>query len=112
MSKELIYYHKWNKKDYKKLFQSITELLNIKSLQFYIPIYSLYFYIHNKSNSNRKIDLQRNFYIRNIKEITKERYYNSNMFLIGDIYNSNKNFSLHSIKIKHPYKKYNFFGVI
>jgi len=38
-----------------------------------------------------KIDLERNFYLMKIKEITKERYYNSNMFLIVDLYDSGKN---------------------
>ena len=76
-----IQYYKWNKKDTKILFNSIQDLINIKSLQFYMPFFSLYFYIHNKPQSNLKIDLQRNFYIRKIKEIIKERYYNSNLIL-------------------------------
>ena len=37
------------------------------------------------------IDLQRNSYIHQIKEVTKERYYNSNMFLLCDVYDSGKN---------------------
>ena len=56
-----------------------------------MPFYSLYFYIHNKHQSNIKIDLQRNFYIRKIKEIIKERYYHSNLILLGSIYDSSKN---------------------
>ena len=91
MSKELIYYHKWEKKQYKQFFQSIHELLNIRSLQFYMPFFSLYFYVHNKPQATRKLDLKRPFYIQKIKEITKERYYNSNLFLLGDLYNSDKN---------------------
>ena len=90
-----IQYYKWNKKDTKILFHSIQELINIKSLQFYMPFYSLYFYIHNKPQSNLKIDLQRNFYIRKIKEIIKERYYNSNLILLGSIYDSSKNILMH-----------------
>jgi len=38
-----------------------------------------------------KIDLERNHYLMKIKEITKERYYNSNTFLIIDLYDSGKN---------------------
>ena len=86
-----IQYYKWNKKDTKILFNSIQDLINIKSLQFYMPFFSLYFYIHNKPQSNLKIDLQRNFYIRKIKEIIKERYYHSNLILLGSIYDSSKN---------------------
>ena len=88
MHSEIIHYYKWNDKNYKELFNSFRKLINIKSLQFYMPFFSLYFYIHNKPNANKKIDLKRNFYIQNFKEITKERYYNSNMFLLCDIYNS------------------------
>ena len=68
-----IQYYKWNKKDTKILFNSIQDLINIKSLQFYMPFFSLYFYIHN------------------IKEIIKERYYHSNLILLGSIYDSSKN---------------------
>ena len=86
-----IQYYKWNKKDTKILFNSIQDLINIKSLQFYMPFFSLYFYIHNKPQSNLKIDIQRNFYIRKIKEIIKEKYYHSNLILLGSIYDSSKN---------------------
>ena len=89
--KQKIKYYKWDNKNTKELFQSIHKLINIRSLQFYMPFFSLYFYIHNKPKSNQKIDLQRNYYLQKIKKITKERYYNSNMFLIGDIYDSSKN---------------------
>ena len=86
-----IYYYKWETKKYKELFNSFKEFINIKSLQFYMPVYSLYFYIHNKSNANKCIDLRRNFYIQNFNEIIKERYYYSNMILKGNVYDSSKN---------------------
>ena len=86
-----IYYQKWNKKNYKHLFKSIRDILKSNSLQFYMPLYSLYFYIHNTKNSNKTIDLRRNFYLLEINEIIKERYYNSNLFLKGKILNSSKN---------------------
>ena len=86
-----IRYHKWNEKEYKELFSSVREQLDMKSIQLYMPFYSLYFNIHNSKKSLYKIDLERNYYLKNIKEITKSRYYNSNMFLVSDIYNSSKN---------------------
>ena len=89
--KNHIRYHKWEEKEYKELFNSVKEHLEMKSLQFYMPFYSLYFTIHNNSRSLLKMDLERNFYIRNIKDITKSRYYNSNMFLVSNIYDSSKN---------------------
>ena len=89
--KNHIRYHKWNEKEYKELFQNVREHLEMKSLQFYMPFYSLYFNIHNSKKSLYKMDLERNYYLKNIKEITKSRYYNSNMFLVTDIYNSSKN---------------------
>jgi hypothetical protein len=89
--KNHIRYHKWQEKEYKELFNSVREHLEMKSLQFYMPFYSLYFSIHNSKKSTAKIDLERNFYLKNIKEVTKSRYYNSNLFLISDIYDSSKN---------------------
>jgi hypothetical protein len=86
-----IQYHKWQEKEYKTLNTSIRELLNIESLQFYMPLFSLFFYIHNKPKANNKLDLKRNYYLREITEITKSRYYNSNMFLKGNIYDQCKN---------------------
>ena len=79
-SKTEIRYHKWTARDAKQLFQSANELLKLKSLQFYMPCFSLYFYVHNKKHSTQRIDLERNFYLKKINEITKERYYNTNMF--------------------------------
>lgn len=89
--KNHIRYHKWQEKEYKELFNSVREHLEMKSLQFYMPFYSLYFSIHNSKKSIDKIDLERNFYLKNIKEVTKSRYYNSNLFLMSDIYDSSKN---------------------
>ena len=86
-----IQYHKWQEKEYKILNKSIRELLNIESLQFYMPLFSLFFYIHNKPKANNKLDLKRNYYLREITEITKSRYYNSNMFLKGNVYDQCKN---------------------
>ncbi len=86
-----IQFYKWQSQDYKRLYSSIRDILNMNSLQFYMPFYSLYFYIHNKPKANHKIDMKRNYYLKEILEITKSRYYNSNMFLKGNVYNESKN---------------------
>ena len=93
MNSEILFY-KWSTRDYKKFYSSVREILDMKSLQFYMPFFSLYFYIHNKPNANHKIDMKRNFYLKEITEITKSRYYNSNMFLKGYVYNEKKNITL------------------
>ena len=59
-----IQYHKWAEKDYKSLNKSIRDLLKMESLQFYMPIFSLYFYLHNKSKAIHKLDLKRNYYLK------------------------------------------------
>lgn len=86
-----IQFHKWQTRDYKRLYSSIRDVLDMNSLQFYMPFYSLYFYIHNKPKANHKIDMKRNYYLKEVLEITKSRYYNSNMFLKGNVYNESKN---------------------
>lgn len=86
-----IEFYKWQTTDYKKLYSSIHDILDMNNLQFYMPFYSLYFYIHNKPKANHKIDMKRNYYLKEILEITKSRYYNSNMFLKGNVYNESKN---------------------
>ena len=93
MNKDNIQYYKWNHNDYKYLFNSIKDNFNMKSLQFYMPFFSLYFHIHNTKSANQKIDLNRNFYIKHIDEIIKERYYNSNAILKGEVLNLSKNIS-------------------
>jgi len=86
-----IQYHKWTEGDYKKFNKSIRDLLNYESLQFYMPFYSLYFYLHNKPKAIHKLDLKRNYYLKEITDITKSRYYNSNMFMKGNVFNESKN---------------------
>ena len=89
-----IQYHKWTEIEYKNLNKSIRDLFGTKSLQFYMPFFSLYFYLHNKSKVTNKFDLKRNYYLKEVTEITKSRYYNSNMFLKGKIYNECKNITI------------------
>ena len=90
-SQQYIEYYKWEKKNLSKLHSSIYKLLNLTNLQFYMPYFSLYFYIHNTKNSHKKIDIKRKYYLIQINEILKEKYYNSNLILNGIIYNSGKN---------------------
>ena len=79
---------KWNRKDRNKLYQSIEELLDMKHSQFYYPIMSLYFYIHNTQKSHKTIDFKRNYYLRKIKKVLKEYETNSNCVLEADIYDT------------------------
>jgi len=88
-----IKYHKWDKKKYKILSNSVSRIIYLKDIQFYIPLFSLFFYIHNTPLSHKTIDLDRKYYLTNLIEITKERYYNSNLFLKGLVYDSYKNIS-------------------
>lgn len=89
--KDNITFKTWQKKDVNKLYSSISNELDIKSLQFYMPFFSLYYYLHNKKNANKRVDLLKKYEIREIKNITKRRYYNSNMLMIASIYDYGKN---------------------
>ena len=95
-----IRYHKWVERDAKELFQSLNELLKLRAIQFYMPFFSLYFYIHNKRQATQRIDLERNFYLRKINAITKERYYNSNMFIKGTLYDQRTKYLLQNYSVK------------
>ena len=88
-----INYHKWTKKRYQNLEGSLRDHLHVSSIQFYMPLFSLYFYIHNTPKANKRIDLERKYYLERWISTTKERYYNSN--IIGDalIYDSIKHIS-------------------
>ncbi len=86
-----IFFHKWDKSKMKHLMKSIRNVLSMNSLQFYMPLFSLYFYIHNTPLSHKIIDLQRKYYVSEINQIIKEKYYNSNFILKGKIFDSGKN---------------------
>ena len=58
-----IQYYKWSKNHAKNLFRS-CELLDMKSIQFYLPLFSLYFYIHNTPCSHKVIDLERKLTVK------------------------------------------------
>ena len=85
-----INFYKWTINDYKSLFNSLKQYLNIESCQFYMPFFSLYYYIHNTKKSHKKIDLHRKYYIRGVQNIINQKYYNSNLILEGLIYDSSK----------------------
>ena len=87
----IIEYYKWDKKNVKFFFNSLKDVLNVKSPQIYIPFFSLFFYIHNTNFSHKIIDLKRKFYLIKINSIIKEKYYNSNKILEGIVYDSIKN---------------------
>ena len=65
MNSEIKFY-KWQTSDYKKLYSSIRGILDMNNIQFYMPFYSLYFYIHNKPKANHKIDMKRNSYLKDV----------------------------------------------
>ena len=91
MTDNIIAFHKWQKKDVQKLYNSINKFLELESLQFYMPFFSLYYYIHNTPNATKRIDLKKKYELREIHEIIKKRYYNSNMILKASIYDYGKN---------------------
>ena len=86
-----ISYFKWIKRDSKNLQRSIRNILNMREIQFYMPFFSLYFYIHNTPLSHKIIDLDRRYFIKDIKDKIKERYYNSNLIIKGEVHDSSKN---------------------
>ena len=84
-------YHKWEKKEMIELFKTCTQHLDIDHCQLYIPIFALFFYIHNTKLSHKIVDFKRRFYIKKITDIVKQKYYNSNIILKGILYDSIKN---------------------
>jgi hypothetical protein len=88
-----IKYYRWKTKEFKVLAQSMRETLHLSSCQFYMPLFSLYYYIHNSPKSHQTIDLDRKFYLHRILEITKKRYYNSNVMGDALVYDSGRHVS-------------------
>ena len=87
--KDMISYHKWNNKDIKIFLKSCEEYLNIKNSQIYMPFFSLYFHIHNTKNASKKIDINRRYFVTNIKNVIKDSCYNSNKVINVDIFDKN-----------------------
>ena len=87
-----IKYHRWNKRHRSILLKSCTDILNIKEIQFYQPYFSLYFHIHNTKKSHQVIDLQRRFILKEILEITNEKYHTSNIHINCKVYDTKKKY--------------------
>ena len=83
-----IFKYIWDKVLLKNLFKSCKNLLNIDNIQIYNPIFSLYFHIFNTKNSHKCIDIKRRYYIYEILDIEKFKYYHSNCLLKTSIYDS------------------------
>lgn len=84
-------FHKWSKKESNTLLQDSKDILDMKNSQLFYPIMSLYFYVHNTKNSHKRIDFDRNFFIKRILNIVKERSYNSNLIVNCDTFTKNDN---------------------
>ena len=85
MNESYIHYYKWNNN---KFLQSCKEYLDVITPNFYNPIYSLYFYIHNTKSARKTIDIKRRYYLVDIIDSEKYNYYTSNCFINGTIYDS------------------------
>ena len=85
-----IEYTKWNKNEYKTLFNSLKKL-DMKECQFYQPYFSLYFHIHNTKKSHKIIDIKRRYYIKEIINIINEKHHTSNTILECKVYDSFNN---------------------
>ena len=95
MSDKQLYirYHKWTRDEFRRLAKSLNEIMSMSSFQFYMPLFSLYFYIHNTSRSHQTIDFERRYYLQEWLDTTKERYYNSNLLGNALIYDSGRHLS-------------------
>ena len=58
--------------------------------QMYVPIMSLYFYIHNTPNSHKLMDFKRSHYIYQILQVEELTEYNSNILLESMVLNHSK----------------------
>jgi len=83
-----IFKYIWDKILIKNFFSSCSKFLNINNLQLYNPIYSLYFHIYNTKYSHKCIDIKRRYYIHEIIDIIKYKYYHSNCLLKAKIFDS------------------------
>lgn len=90
--KDIIQYKSWSKNERKLLYNSIRKNIVLKEPQFYIPIMSLYFYVHNTHNSHKIIDFKRNHYLSEILSVTQIKDYNSNILIDASITKYNKKY--------------------
>jgi len=78
--------YKWELKDFKIFSNSCKKYLNLKDLQFYYPILSLYFHYHNTKYANKIIDIYNKYHILQIFESENHKYYDSNKFCNCNIF--------------------------
>ena len=78
MSNILIKKYVWDKKENNIIFNSLKEFIDIKILNRYIPILSLYLYYHNTKNSKKVLDINKKYYVMKINKCIDFKYYNSN----------------------------------
>ena len=65
---DYIKYYKWNKNENNIFLRNTCKkYLLINDPQIYFPIMSLYFHIHNTKNATKMIDMERQFYLKEIK---------------------------------------------
>lgn len=83
-------YHKWSKSESKVFFQSCRDHLNLVEPQFYFPIMSLFFYIHNTPYSHKVMDFKRTHYIKQILSQTPLKEYMSNTLVQSMIQENNE----------------------
>ena len=88
-----IKYHKWEKKEKNKLFNSLSEELLLNDCQFYQPYFSLYFHLYNTKKSHKTIDIDRRYFVSEILDVIKENYDTSNNF-VKCLIKDNKNKTL------------------
>ena len=88
---QYIGYHKWTREEYTRLFCSLRENLSLHNCQFYMPMFSLYYFVHNTPRSPKTIDMAGRYYLHEWIHTTKERYYNSNRVGDGIVYDSSRN---------------------
>tara|TARA_B110001469_G_C9642045_1_gene323119 strand:- start:594 stop:2006 length:1413 start_codon:yes stop_codon:yes gene_type:complete len=89
--KDIITYHKWDKKSINYFLSTCNENLNIEKGQIYMPFFSLYFHIHNTKNANKIIDLNRRYFINSINNIIKDSTHNSNKEIDCFVYDKKHN---------------------
>ena len=82
-----IKFHKWDKREMKQLNNSLRNILHVKEPQLYFPIMSLFFYIHNTTNSHRILDFERRYYLKEILNSETPTDFSSNILLVGKTVN-------------------------
>lgn len=86
--KHCIQYKSWMKKERNELYKSAREILYLQEPQLYIPIMSLYFYIHNTPQSHKILDFKRTDYINKVLSSEQIKDYNSNILLDASVTNN------------------------